>query len=35
MLLRLEPAVHKRLALQAKGNGESLNAFLTRKLVTG
>ncbi|HAB17270.1 MAG TPA: toxin-antitoxin system HicB family antitoxin [Verrucomicrobiota bacterium] len=35
VLLRLEPAVHQRLALQAQGNGESLNAFLTRKLVAG
>lgn len=33
VLLRLPPSVHQRLALQARGNGESLNAFLTRKLV--
>lgn len=34
VLLRLDPAVHQRLALQAKASGESLNAFVTRKLVT-
>jgi predicted HicB family RNase H-like nuclease len=33
VLLRLDPAVHQRLVLQAKSNGESLNAFVTRKLV--
>ncbi|HAB18568.1 MAG TPA: toxin-antitoxin system HicB family antitoxin [Verrucomicrobiales bacterium] len=35
VFLRLEPAVHPRRALQAKGNGERLNDFLTRKLVAG
>ena len=34
ILLRLDPAVHQRLALQAKAGGESLNALVTRKLVT-
>ena len=34
VLLRLEPAVHQRIALQARASGESLNAFVTRKLVT-
>jgi len=34
VLLRLAPAVHQRLALQAKAGGESLNALVTRKLVT-
>ncbi len=34
VLLRLDPAVHQRLALQAKAGGESLNALVTRKLVT-
>ena len=34
VLLRLDPAVHQRLALQAKAGGESLNAWVTRKLVT-
>lgn len=34
VLLRLDPAVHQRLALQAKASGESLNALVTRKLVT-
>jgi predicted HicB family RNase H-like nuclease len=34
VLLRLNPEVHRRLALQAKASGESLNAFVTRKLVT-
>ena len=33
VLLRLQPAVHRRLALQAKASGESLNAFLARKLM--
>ena len=33
VLLRLAPAVHQRLALQAKAGGESLNALVTRKLV--
>ena len=33
VLLRLDPAVHQRLVLQAQANGESLNAFVTRKLV--
>jgi predicted HicB family RNase H-like nuclease len=33
VLLRINPAVHQRLALQARANGESLNAFVTRKLV--
>ena len=34
VLLRLDPAVHQRLAIQAKASGESLNAFVTRKLVS-
>jgi predicted HicB family RNase H-like nuclease len=34
VMLRLAPAVHQRLVLQAKACGESLNAFVTRKLVT-
>ncbi len=33
VLLRLQPAVHRRLALQARASGESLNAFLARKLM--
>lgn len=33
VLLRLQPAVHQRLALQAKASGESLNAYVTRRLV--
>ncbi len=32
VLLRLQPAVHRRLVLQAKANGESLNAFLACRL---
>lgn len=34
VLLRLDPAVHQRVALLAEANGESLNALVTRKLVT-
>jgi len=34
VLLRLDPAVHQRLAFQAKAVGESLNALVTRKLLT-
>jgi len=34
ILLRLDPAVHQRLALQAKAGGESLNALVTHKLLT-
>jgi predicted HicB family RNase H-like nuclease len=34
VLLRISPAIHQRLALQARAGGESLNALVTRKLVT-
>ena len=34
VLLRLDPAVHQRLALQARGEGRSLNAFITGRLVS-
>ena len=34
VLLRLDPTVHQRITLLAEANGESLNAFVTRKLVT-
>lgn len=33
VLLRLDPAVHQRLALQARSEGQSLNAFIARRLV--
>ena len=33
VLLRLQPAMHQRLALQAKASGECLNPHRTRKLV--
>lgn len=32
-VLRLEPALHRRLAAKARGAGESLNSFVVKKLV--
>jgi len=32
-VLRLEPALHRRLAAKALASGESLNSFCVKKLV--